>query len=80
MNFIENAWATVVRSYAVWLGQIIGWIGGYMALIGSDMLSEQDKLNWHVAAQLHYIPILIAFLGIFGIGVARAVSQPSLPK
>lgn len=78
MNFINNAWEVVKGSYAVWVGQIMGWIGGYMALLSSNLLSDADKINWHVAGQLHYLPIAIAFLGIFGVGVARAVYQPKL--
>ena len=79
MNFIENAWETVRKSYAVWLGWLVGFLGSWMAFIASDLFSEQDKINFHVAAQLHYIPILIGFIGLFGIGVARAVKQQNLP-
>jgi hypothetical protein len=77
--WIKYAWETIRKSYVVWLGQLLGWLGAYMGVISSDLLSEADKVTFHVAAQLHYIPIVIALFGIFGIAAARAIKQPNIP-
>ncbi len=76
MQLIENWWAVVKGSYAVWLGQLIGWASAYQAWLTS--LSPEDQVTLHAVGQIHWIPYIIAFLGIFGIAGARAVSQPNL--
>lgn len=78
MNLIANAWGVIVRSYAVWLGQLIGWASAYQIWLTS--LSPEDQVSLHAVGQIHWIPYGIAFLGIFGISAARAISQPNLPK
>lgn len=78
MNFIENAWATIKGSYSVWLSQVIGWASAYVAFLMS--LSEADQVTLHAAPQIHWIPLAIAFLGIFGGPFARALKQNNLPK
>ena len=78
MELIDNAWTVVRKSYAVWLGQFMGWFSGYLAFLAS--LSPVDQETLHAAAQLHWGPILIAFLGIVGIPAARATYQPNLPN
>lgn len=78
MNFIANAWATILRSYSVWLTQVLGWAMAYVAFLMS--LSEADQATLHAAPQIHWIPIVLAFLGIFGGPFVRAVKQPNLPN
>jgi hypothetical protein len=78
MQLIENWWPTVKGSYTVWLGQFIGIVSAYHAWLLS--LSPEDQLTLHAGPQIHWIPLVISFLGIFGIGAARAVSQPKLGK
>lgn len=76
MMFIENAWRTILGSYTLWLGQIIGWASAYQVFL--QALSPADQLTLHAAGQIHWIPIVIAFLGVFGIGFARSIKQPTL--
>lgn len=78
MKLLDNWFAIIKGSYAVWLGQLIGWASAYQAWLMS--LSAEDQVQLHAAVQIHWIPIVIAFLGIFGISAARAVSQPNLPS
>jgi hypothetical protein len=78
MHLLDNWWSVVKGSYSVWLGQLIGWASAYQVWLSS--LSPEDQVTLHAAGQIHWIPIAIAFLGIFGISAARAISQPSLGK
>lgn len=78
MKFITDAWATIIRSYSVWLTQILGWAMAYVAFLMS--LSEADQVTLHAAPQIHWIPIVLAFLGIFGGPFVRAVKQNNLPS
>jgi hypothetical protein len=78
MNFIENAWATIVRSYSVWLAQILGWATAYVVFLQG--LSPEDQVTLHAEPQIHWIPIVLAFLGIFGGPFVRALKQPSIPS
>lgn len=78
MNFIENAWATIIRSYSVWLLQLIGWSQAYVVFLQS--LSPADQITLHAEPQTHWIPIALAFLGIFGGPFVRALKQPNLPN
>jgi hypothetical protein len=78
VNFINNAWATIIRSYSVWLAQVLGWATAYVVFLQS--LSPEDQVTLHAAGQIHWIPIGLAFLGIFGGPFVRALKQPNLPN
>lgn len=74
--FIENAMSVILRSYSQWLTQFMGWAIGYVAWLLS--LSPADQATLHAEAQIHWIPIGLSFLGIFGGPFARALKQNSL--
>ena len=76
--FIRNWFEVAIKSWSTWLGLFVTWLGSYMGFLASDLLSEQDKLDWHVAAQLHYIPIFLLLIGTLGFPVVRGLSQKSV--
>jgi hypothetical protein len=78
MNFIDNAWETVRKSYAVWLGWALGAYGAFLS-IELSMLTADEQIAWHVASQSHWFPFVTAVLGIFGITALRAVKQDNSP-
>lgn len=71
--FIENALGTVVRSAAVWIGQLAGWATVYTTWLGS--LSPADQEYFHAQAQTHWFGIAVSFLTIVMLPVARGISQ-----
>lgn len=71
--FIENALGTVVRSAAVWIGQLAGWATVYTTWLGS--LSPADQEYFHAQAQAHWFGIAVSFLTIVGIPIARSIAQ-----
>ena len=80
MNFVNNWFEVGVKSASTWLTWFVTFLGSYMGIIASDLLSEADKIAFHVEAQLHYIPIALAFIGILGGPVARGVQQKSVQR
>ena len=71
--FIENAFRVVATSAAVWIGQLAGWITIYTQWLGAQTPADQATL--HAAPQIHWLPILVGFLTIVGIPIARAIAQ-----
>ena len=73
MNFIPNAFSVVIRSAAVWIGQLAGWATVYTTWLGS--LSPADQDYFHAQAQTHWFGIAVSFLTIVGIPIARSIAQ-----
>lgn len=71
--FITNALTIVLRSAAVWIGQLAGWITVYTTWLSTQ--TPADQVTLHAAPQLHWLPICVSFLTIVGIPIARAIAQ-----
>lgn len=75
--FIANAFSIVIRSAAVWIGQLAGWITVYVTWLGGQ--TPADQITLHAGPQIHWLPIFVSFLTIVGIPIARAIAQ-NLPN
>lgn len=73
MNFIPNALRVVASSYAVWIGQLSGYLTLYITWLSNQSTADQATL--HAGPQLHWLPILVSFLTIVGIPIARSIAQ-----
>lgn len=78
MNLVTNWVEVLKKSYAVWVGQLIGWATAYQIWLSS--LSPVDQETLRAAVQIHWIPIAVAFIAIFGIPTARVTYQSNLPS
>lgn len=71
--FIANALRVVATSYSVWIGQIAGWATVYTTWLNSQ--SPADQATLHAVSQIHWLGVVVSFLTIVGIPVARSIAQ-----
>jgi hypothetical protein len=75
MLLIPNVLRTVATSYAVWIGQLSGYLTLYVTWLSNQTPADQATL--HAGPQLHWFPIVVSFLTIVGIPIARSIAQGS---